>query len=172
MTSLYEISQVQLDGNGDGTIDFTGTTLEGVTVTFAEPGIYFPTVRVMDTTSAVYSDSAIVQIVDDRQLDVLLMAKWAAMKNALRSGDTAAAVSYIVKNKRVGYQNVFNSLTIPFSNIDQILGNITYEATKGLKIEYEMLRFEGSELMLSYMVLFALDEDGVWRIKFFLIELR
>ena len=167
LTSLYEISQVELDGNGDGTIDFTGTTLEGVTVTFAEPGIYFPTVRVMDTTSAVYSDSAIVQIVDDSQLDALLMAKWAAMKNALRSGDTAAAASYIVINKRVSYQTVFNNLTIPFSSIDQMLGNITYQATKGFEVEYEMLMNDGPNGNVSYMVLFTLDQDGVWRISFF-----
>ncbi len=167
LTSLYEISQIELDGNGDGTIDFTGTTLEGVTVTFAEPGIYFPTVRVMDTTSAVYSDSAIVQIVDDSQLDALLMAKWAAMKNALRSGDTAAAASYIVINKRVSYQTVFNNLTIPFSSIDHMLGNITYQATKGYEVEYEMLMNDGPNGNVSYMVLFTLDQDGVWRISFF-----
>ena len=45
LTSLNEISQIELDANGDGTIDFTGTTLEGLSVTFAEPGIYFPTVN-------------------------------------------------------------------------------------------------------------------------------
>jgi hypothetical protein len=100
------------------------------------------------------------------QLDAMLTTKWNSMKNALRNGNTAAAVDYIVKSKRASYQNVFNSLTVPFANIDQVLGNITYESQRGLNIEYEMLRLEGSDLV-SYMVLFALDEDGVWRIKFF-----
>ncbi len=121
LTSLNPISQVQLDANGDGAIDFTGTTLDGASVTFAEPGIYFPSVTATD---------------------------------------------YIVKSKRTSYQNVFNSLPVPFANIDQVLGNITYAGQNGLNIEYEMLRQEGADL-ISYMVLFCLDEDGVWRIKFF-----
>jgi len=63
LTSLNEIARIQLDGNGNGTIDFTGTSLEGVTVTFAEPGLYFPNVSVTDTSSAVFTDSALVQVV-------------------------------------------------------------------------------------------------------------
>jgi len=33
-------------------------------------------------------------------------------------------------------------------------------------VEYEMTRTEDNE-QISYMVLFVLDDDGVWRIKFF-----
>jgi hypothetical protein len=167
LTSLNEISQIELDGNGDGTIDFTGATLEGLTVTFAAPGIYFPTVSVTHTDTSVYADSAIVQIVDNAQLDSMLRAKWEAMKNALRSGNTAMAASYIVINKRESYETVFNNLTIPFSSIDLMLGNITYQATKGLEIEYEMLMHDGPDGNVSYVVHFSLDEDGVWRISFF-----
>ena len=166
LTSLNAMSQVQLDGNGDGTVDFTGATLEGVSVTFAEPGIYYPSVTVIEPDGTVRTATTLVQVLDMVQLDVMLTTKWNAMKNALRSGNTTGAVDYIVKSKRAGYQNVFNSLTLPFANIDQVLGNITYEGQRGVNIEYEMLRLEGSDL-LSYMVLFALDEDGVWRIKFF-----
>ena len=82
-------------------------------------------------------------------------------------GDTAAAASYIVINKRASYQMVFNNLTIPFSAIDQMLGNIIYQATKGFNVEYEMLMNDGPDGTLSYMVLFILDKDGVWRISFF-----
>ena len=165
LTSLNAMSQVQLDGNGDGTVDFTGATLEGVSVTFAEPGIYYPSVTVIEPDGTVRTATTLVQVLDMVQLDVMLTTKWNAMKNALRSGNTTGAVDYIVKSKRAGYQNVFNSLTVPFANIDQVLGNITYEGQRGVNIEYEMLRLEGSDL-LSYMVLFALDEDGVWRISF------
>ncbi len=167
LTSLNEISQIQLDGNGDGTIDFTGTTLDGVTVTFAEPGLYFPTVAVTDASNAVVTDSAIIQIVDLTQLDAQLRAKWDGMKNDLRTGDTAAAANYILSYKRNAYQTVFNNLTIPFASIDQMLGSITYVGLQGLSVEYEMLRNEPPDGDISYMVLFALDTDGVWRISFF-----
>jgi hypothetical protein len=167
LTSLNEIAQIQLDGNGDGTIDFTGVSLEGVTVTFAEPGLYFPKVSVTDINSAVFTESAIVQVVDITQLDAILADKWNSMKNALRSEDTAGAASYIVNSKRDSYQTLFNNLTIPFSSIDQMLGSVTYQAVKGLEVEYEMLMNDGPDGDVSYLVLFSLDVDGVWRISFF-----
>ncbi len=166
LTSQNAMSQVQLDGNGDGTIDFTGSTLDGVTVTFAEPGLYYPTVVVTEPDATTRSATTLVQVLDMIQLDAMLVIKWNAMKNALRSGDTAGAVDYIVKSKRSVYQNVFNNLAIPFSGIDQALGNISYVGQRGLNVEYEMFRQEGAD-WVSYMVLFSLDEDGVWRIKFF-----
>jgi hypothetical protein len=167
LISLNEILQIELDGNGDGTTDFTGTTLDGVTVTFAEPGIYFPTVRVTDTSNTVHTDTAMVQVVNEVQLDVQLRAKWEAMKNALRSGNTAAAASYIIASKRTSYETIFSNLTIPFLSIDQMLGDITFETIKGLEVEYEMLMDDGPDGIVSYVVLFSLDEDGVWRISFF-----
>jgi hypothetical protein len=167
LTSLNEISQIQLDGSGDGTIDFTGTSLEGVSVTFAAPGLYFPTVRVTDTSNAVFTDSAIVQVLDIAQLDAQLRAKWDGMKNALRSGNTALAASYILASKRTSYQTVFENLTIPFSDIDQMLGNISYVSVQGLHVEYDMLRNEGVDGDVSYTILFSLDVDGVWRISSF-----
>jgi hypothetical protein len=166
LTSLNSISEVQLDGNGDDTIDFTAATLEGAAVTFAEPGLYYPTVIVSEPGGTLRSATTVIQILDMVRLDLMLTTKWNAMKNALRSGNTAAAADYIVKSKRANYQNVFNSLTVPLANIDQVLGDITYQGQRGLNVEYEMFRLEGSG-SVSYMVLFVLDEDGVWRIKFF-----
>jgi hypothetical protein len=166
LTSLNEISQIQLDGNGDGTFDFTGTTLDGVTVTFAEPGLYYPNVRVTDMSSALYTATGIVQILDINQIDLLLQSKWNAMKNALRAGDTATAASYIVKAKQSLYQNIFNNLTISFSAIDQYLPNLTFVEQRQNIVEYEVTRTEGPD-EVTYMVQFVLDYDGVWRIKFF-----
>jgi hypothetical protein len=167
LTSINPFTQIQLDGNGDGTIDFTGTTLNGITVTFAEPGLYFPTVQVTDTSGIVFTASAIVQVLDIVQLDAQLKAKWDGMKNALRSGNTALAVSYTLASKRTSYQAVFDDLTIPFSDIDQMLGNISYVSIQGLHVKYSMLRNEGVDGNVAYMVLFSLDEDGVWRISYF-----
>jgi hypothetical protein len=166
LVSTNEISQIQLDANGDGTIDFTGTTLDVLSVTFAEPGLYYPNVRVADTNSVVYTATGIVQILDINQLEVLLQSKWSAMKNALRAGDTVTAASYIVYAKQAFYQNIFNNLTISFSAIDQFLPNLTLVEQWHNAVEYEITRTEGSD-QVTYMVLFTIDDDGVWRIKFF-----
>jgi len=166
LVSLNEISLIELDGNGDGTIDFTGSTLDGVTVTFAEPGLYYPNVRVTDTNSVSYTATGIVQILDINQLDILLQSKWNTMKNALRTGDTATAATYLVKAKQAFYHDIFNNLTISFSDIDQYLPNLTFVEQWHNAVEYEITRTEGPD-QVSYMVLFVLDDDGVWRIKFF-----
>jgi hypothetical protein len=108
-----------------------------------------------------------VQVIDIAQLDVQLRGKWDGMKNALRSGNTALAASYILASKRTSYQTVFENLTIPFSDIDQMLGNISYVSVQGLHVEYDMLRNEGVDGDVSYTILFSLDVDGVWRISSF-----
>jgi hypothetical protein len=166
LTSLNPIAEVQLDGNGDGTIDFTGTTLQGQSVSFAEPGLYLPSVRVTEQGGAVRSATSLVQILDANQLDSSLQGNWTAMKNALRSGDIVTAVSYIVIKRRANYQAMFNALAVPLANIDQVLTDITFVKQQGIEAEYEMSVNEGG-FQYSFMVLFAIDEDGVWRIKFF-----
>jgi hypothetical protein len=166
LSSRNSITQVQLDGNGDGTIDFTSSTLDGVTVTFAEPGLYFPTVQVTDSGGAVRTTTTMVQIFDQTQLDSMLQVKWSAMKNALRQGDINATLPYIVASRRATYQGMFSALTIPFANIDQLLTNINFVRVRGVDAEYEMSVIK-SGVEYSYMVLFSIDEDGVWRIKFF-----
>ena len=166
LTSLNEISQVELDGNGDGTIDFTGTTLSSVTVTFAEPGLYYPSVRVTEPGGTIRTATTMVQVLDGTQLDTLLQNKWSSMKNALRAGDINLALTHIVSRRRSTYQSMFNALTVPLANIDQVLTSITPVEQRGIEAEYEMTVVEGGS-QYSYLVIFALDEDGVWRIKFF-----
>ena len=166
LTSLNTFSQVQLDGNGDGTIDFTGTTLEGLGVPFAEAGLYFPTVRVTEQGGEIRTATTVVQVFDGTQLDTMLKNKWDAMKNALRQGDINLAVTHIVARRRATYQAMFNALTVPLINIDQVLPSIAPLELRGIEAEYEMTVMEGG-FQHSFLVLFAIDEDGVWRIKFF-----
>jgi hypothetical protein len=165
LSSRNPIAQVQLDGNGDGTVDFTGTTLAGVTVTFADAGLYFPAVQVTENGGIVRTAIAMVQIFDQTQLNTMLQAKWSALKTVLRQGDINTALSYILTRRRATYQNMFSALSIPFANIDQLLTSINFVRVRGIDAEYEMSVIkEGNEY--SYMVLFSIDEDGVWRIKF------
>jgi hypothetical protein len=166
LTSVNPVTQIQLDGNGDGTIDYTGSTLQGVAVTFATSGLYFPTVSVTEQGGTVRTATTIVQVFDSSQLDTLLQNKWTAMKNALRLGDVSGVVSHIVLRRRATYQAMFNALTVPLANIDQVLTSVTYLEQRGIEAEYEMMVNEGG-VQHSYMVLFEIDEDGVWRVKFF-----
>ena len=68
-------------------------------------------------------------------------------------------------SKRSSYQAMFNGLTIPLTSIDQILTDITFVKQSGVYVEYRMTHMEGSD-QFSDLVVFVLDEDGLWRIKF------
>lgn len=95
----------------------------------------------------------------------MLLSKWQSMKNALRQGNVALAVSHIVGRRRATYQTMLNALTVPYANIDQVLANISFVEQRGIEAEYRMTVVEGG-FQYAYLVLFAIDEDGVWRIKF------
>jgi hypothetical protein len=60
LTNPNPITSVMLDANGDGVVDFTGATLDGVSMSFTEPGLYYPRISVTDNTGNVRTaDTAI-----------------------------------------------------------------------------------------------------------------
>jgi hypothetical protein len=165
MTSLKQIARVELDLDGDGTIDWQGTTLEGQEFQLREAGLYFPTVKVTDVQGKIHTDNALVQVYDPKELDALLQAKWTGMKDALRQGDIGRAVTYIVTNKREAYRKIFGALTIPFSDIDQVLTDIKFVKLVGIRAEYKM-SYTKDGTVYGGLVHFSLDTDGIWRIYF------
>ena len=86
-------TRVELDVDGDGSIDFSGATLEGQTFTYPTAGLYFPVVRVIDSQGAVSTARAVVQVLDRADLETLLQPKWTALRNALGRADVPAAVA-------------------------------------------------------------------------------
>jgi len=166
LTSLEPISLIELDLDGDRSVDFQGTTLEGQTFNYESPGLYFPSVAVTDNVGETHAAIAIIQVLDLTTLDTILRAKWTAMKDALRIGDISVALTYVASRNRAGYQRMLNALTIPLASIDQVLTDITLVEQKESYVEYEMLRTDEG-IPLSFLVDFVLDEDGIWRINFF-----
>jgi hypothetical protein len=107
-----------------------------------------------------------VQVLDLKELDGLLQAKWRAMKSALRQGDIDRAVDYLVARKRDGYRKMFESLTIPLADIDQVLTDIRFVKLAAITAEYNM-SYTQNGVAMSGLVNFSLDTDGIWRVNFF-----
>jgi hypothetical protein len=166
LTSLKPIVNIALDANGDGTTDFNLTSLEGQTFIYDTPGFYFPKVTVTDDIGGVHIAQTMLQVLEPNDLDLLLQSKWEAMKDALRQSNISLALTNIVAKRRATYESMFNALTIPLASIDQVLTSIILVDQRGIEAEYKMTVTEGGS-DYSYLVLFAIDEDGVWRIKFF-----
>jgi hypothetical protein len=157
---------VSLDLKGDGTADFTGTSLESRTFTYRDPGIYFPTVTFSDPRLGQLVVRGVVRVYDATGLDVSLQGRWRAMKDALRVGDVTRAVSHIVGDARADYETAFRAIAARLPGIDTILTDLTLVRARDGAAVFTATRTDGP-LTKIFDVRFALDEDGVWRIEAF-----
>ncbi|MFQ5658012.1 MAG: Ig-like domain-containing protein, partial [Candidatus Methylomirabilales bacterium] len=157
---------INLDLEGNGTVDFTGPSLEGQTFTYAQPGLFFPTVTGTDAQGSQFTARAVVQVDDRTALDALLQAKWTGMKAALQQGDTPAALQFITSQSRGVYQELFNELAPILSTVGTNLDDIRIVEVREDLAEYELLVVEDGQ-SISYYIEFIRDTDGLWRVNFF-----
>lgn len=158
------VVQIELDVDGDGTPDFTGPGVDGLTFTYGQPGLYVPTVVVTDSGGTRSRVSALVQVGDGTALDTLLQGHWTAIKAALRSGDAPGALTFITEASRDRYRAVFNAIVARLPGIDAIMTTIHPVKVRNHAAIYEMIRTDDG-ITQSFQVRFAVDFDGVWRIE-------
>ncbi|HLY37304.1 MAG TPA: hypothetical protein VKU61_04670 [Candidatus Binatia bacterium] len=159
--SAAPVEVATFDSRGDGRVDYRGPTLDVPAMTYQAPGIYLPALTVNGTHRAV----AILRVYAKKDLDALLQEKWSGMRGALRRGDVDGAVRFFAIEQRETYRKTFNALTIPVADMGRLLGEITFQKIAGLRAEYEMVVDEGGQRR-SELVVFVLDRDGIWRLKF------
>jgi sugar lactone lactonase YvrE len=157
---------VELDADGDGVVEFTGTELDEASFTYDRPGLYLPSARVTDPHGAPATVRAVVQVHDPAALDQALRARWAALKDALRRGDVAAALEHVVVRARSRYEAIFRALSQDLAQVDSLLGDLALVEVRGFEVVYEMTRLEAG-VVRSFEVRFRLDEDGIWRLSTF-----
>jgi hypothetical protein len=159
-------ARVELDFDGDGRMDFDGPTLEGQRFTYPAPGLFFPRVRVVDAQGAVFTATTLVDVLDPAALDLLLQARWTALREALGRADVPAAVSQFAEASQDAYRDQLTALAgagaLPQIAAD--LGAITPVRVLDRAAEYE-LRAVQRGTAYSFHVLFVLDTDGIWRLR-------
>ncbi len=158
------VVQVELDVDGDGTTDFTGPGVDGLTFTYGTPGLYVPTVVITDAGGTRSRASALVEVGDAMALDSLLQGHWTAIKRALRAGDTPGALTFIAEASRDRYRAIFNAIAARLPGIDAIMTTIQPMKFRNHAAIYEMIRTDDG-VTKSFQVRFAVDFDGVWRIE-------
>jgi len=166
LSSLVPISQISLDLSGTGAVDFQGPSLEGQVFSYPAPGLYLPTVQVTDPQGQVYTATTVLHVYDVATLNATLQAKWQGLKDALRRGDTSAALQLIAVSARPRYQAAFITLAPDLPGIDSILTNLTFVRVRGQEAIYEMFRTD-SGVVKSFEVRFGVDVDGLWRLRMF-----
>ncbi|HLC42521.1 MAG TPA: LamG-like jellyroll fold domain-containing protein, partial [Methylomirabilota bacterium] len=160
------VTAIELDADGNGSVDFTGTSLDDQPFTFTQPGLYVAIARITDTQGSQFTARAIVQVFDRNALDALLQVKWTAMKDALRVGDIPRALTTIAVGSRPQYDEAFQIIAAMLSQIDSILPSITLLDLLDAEAFYKAVRNDAG-IDKSFEIRFVLDEDGIWRIDSF-----
>lgn len=167
LSSPGPMTEVALDLEGDGAIDFQGPSLDGQGFTYAQPGLYLPTLTAADATGATHGAMTLVHVYDVTVLDRRLQAVWQGFKDAVRAGDLARAVSFLHSAARARYQAQLSRLgAATLAAIDAYLTTIQLVEVGAGGAQYEMLR-ERDGQTLSFAVWFQLDADGLWRLRRF-----
>jgi hypothetical protein len=160
------IDEIAIDLTGDGAVDFAGPSLDGVAFKYDSPGLYEPTVTVTDASGASHTASTLLQVSDRAVVEAAVQARWQGLKDALRRGDLAGALSGIATRARDSYGQLLGALTVPLGQIDQVLTDISLVDLDEDQATCEMLRLDDG-VAISHFVLFVRDADGIWRVKFF-----
>ncbi len=145
-------------------MDREGTALDDEPFTYGQAGGFGAMIALTDDQAVTHRASVRVRVFGAGELNTLVQAKWGALKDALRAGNVSAALNHVAIRKRAAFEGYFNNLTVPLSSIDQVLTDLTFKEHRGANVEFEMIREQGGERR-GYVVLFVLDEDGIWRLK-------
>jgi hypothetical protein len=159
------VTQVALDQDGDGDVDYQAPTLEGVRILYPQPGVYLAEATAT-TPSGPERATVIIQAFDGEDLQDLLQARWAAVKDALRKGDIEGALVFVSTGARARYRAAFEAIVADLPQIDTILGTLTFARAWGPEVVFTMPRSDGGAAK-SFEVRFAVDADGVWRLRAF-----
>jgi len=157
---------IQVDSLGTGAIDFVGPRLTEQAFTYTQPGLYVPVVSVTDSQGQRATVPGVIQVFDQASLDALLQAKWATMKDALRRGDIAQALTQISERARSRYQQALTALVADLPAVDTILTDVRFVRTRGAEAIFEMSRTDAG-ILKSFEVRFHVDADGFWRVRSF-----
>jgi hypothetical protein len=166
ISSDFVATQVELDANGDGTVDFTGAQMKDQPFTLTQPGVYIATATVTDSQGNRFTANVVVQVYDRQELDARMQAKWASLKDALRAGDINVSLTQIAQSARSRYAEGFQIVSAQLQNIDQILTTISLVEFREDEAIYDATRIDDG-LPMAFEVRFVIDGDGVWRLQSF-----
>ncbi|MEW6684279.1 MAG: Ig-like domain-containing protein [Nitrospirota bacterium] len=161
------ITLYRVDFEGDGAVDSVSSTWNGLTHTYAAPGLYIPSLTVIDSSGQIYSAATVVNVLDGTAMNGLLQAKWQTMRQALAAGDVEHAVAFLVGPNQDRYRRQFLALTPYLSQIAADMGAISdLLALDPYHAEFALRRTE-PQGEFSYGLIFSRDEQGIWRIQWF-----
>jgi hypothetical protein len=138
--------------------------------TMTNEGTYYFTVSVTGPDLNVYQDTIAVTVANKDYMDSFLAGKWQGMKTKLINNDISGALSYVMISSRQLYSDLFASLSSQLSNIAQNMQDIQLISIADNHATYRIRKNEsycGQTQTITYYIYFAVDKDGLWKIKKF-----
>lgn len=163
-TYLGLVLNYQWDTNDDGIVDQSGASADEVTTEYTLPGLYVAKVTVTNGSGEAETGEVPVLVRDREETIALLQEKWADLKNLLREGNTDGSLLLVAEQRRDKYREIFQNLTVPLTQIDAVMVDLTFVRFRGRSAEFEMVRSD-ERGAVSYVVRFSVDGDGLWRIS-------
>ena len=168
-TSFVPVSY-QLDFEGDGVIDYTGTTFENISHIYEQEGTFFSTVTGRDDQGNIYSDTTAIAVLNKTELDTLLKGKWEGMKGELVNRNIEGGLMYFYDGSKKSYRQVFNMILNDLPKIVSDMLGIEMIYVKDDLAKYRIRRdqnIDGTLQTLTYYIYFLRDRNGVWKINRF-----
>ncbi len=164
------VTQVALDADSDGVVDFTGEALEQQPFVYTHPGVYIATATAIDAQGAQRSSNVVVQVLDRSQLDALLQSRWSLLRDALIARDIPRALDQLIAAERERYGALFNQLGDLLTNLGADMPTLQAIYLDAGHAKYRLRREQtvgGIPTPITYYVYFSIDSDGIWRIDSF-----
>ena len=161
--SVPEAIQVQVDFDGNGSVDGSGTGPQELAYSFSQPGIYFARTTVTDA-SGTYVVSTPLVVQDVRALDPILRGVFDAMVGRLRVGDIEGALKYFSPQSAEHYREVFQDLAAQLPAVADQIGTLKQGSVTGEMAEYLLVREAGGTKQ-GFLVYMRRGFDGLWRIS-------
>jgi cysteine-rich repeat protein len=163
--SMDSVQSLEMDFDGDGTVDFTTTNPAAPLSFFYEtPGLYVARLTVTDSTGATHDAEVAVDVTDLAVMEPLLGGLWDGLKSAVMTANVPGAVRFLAHAARSDYTALFQNHPAEMPSYMASL-SAAQAFTIGFKTaEYFVTRTVGTETRV-YFIQINRDEDGVWRMQ-------
>ncbi len=159
-------SSYQIDLDGDGVIDYSGTSFDDISYTYTTEGVFYPTITVVDSQGNAWSDTIAITVLKRAEIEAVLKGKWEGIKGALAKGDTEKAAGFFAEDRKDMYRYNFTLMAPILPTIIKDLGDINLVKIWDDVAECEMSAIQDS-VEYSFYVEFVKDVNGVWKLRFF-----
>ena len=173
-SGTFSITASEITYDGPGTITFIESSPEEYVLIINGSGVYFITATVTGPGSngmdVDYTDTVVIEVLEQSVIDAKLRSKWDGMKDALAVSNIENGVKYFTESSRDKFQEAFSIISESLPQIISDMQDIELIYSINWTTKYRIIRhqlIEGEYRDITYYIYFVVDNDGMWKISQF-----